>query len=82
MIWRAEDCFVNTQKTPRPGSVPYAAQRLGCTAPVVYAYIKSGKLRHYRVSMRPGSKGDIRITNEAIADCIAELEREAAQMVH
>jgi hypothetical protein len=79
---RAENQMVKQDKTPRPGSVPYAAAKLRCTPPVVYELCRTGKLRHYRIAMRSGSRGDIRISDEAIADCIAQLERESAQQVH
>jgi excisionase family DNA binding protein len=57
----------------RPGSLKYAAQRIGVSLPSLYQLIRAGKIRTYRV----GETGRAhRIADTAIADCIALLERE------
>ena len=52
----------------RPDSIQHAAAKLGVSIPTVYQLIKARKLRVYRIGRA------IRVTDEAIAECICELE--------
>lgn len=52
-------------------TLAYAGARLGASLPTVYRLIRDGKLRTYKI----GAKGR-RISDQAIADCIALLEAE------
>jgi excisionase family DNA binding protein len=56
----------------RPGSIPYAAAKLGISLPTAYKLIKQGYLRTYRIGRAH------RCTDEAIATCIRTLESETA----
>jgi len=58
-------------KSIKPFSVDYACAKLGCSLPRVYALIRAGKLRSYKI----GSKGR-RVSDQAILDCVALLESE------
>ena len=58
---------------PRPGSLKYAAAKIGCSLPTLYELIDDGKLRSYHIGRAH------RICDQAIADCIALLERENAE---
>ena len=60
------------QKEPgKPGSLKYAAAKLGVSLPMVYRLIEAGKLRSYHIGRAH------RVSPESIADCIASLERES-----
>ena len=60
------------QKEPgKPGSLKYAAAKLGVSLPMVYRLIEAGKLRSYHIGRAH------RVSPESIADCIALLERES-----
>jgi excisionase family DNA binding protein len=59
-------------KAPRPGSLKRAAEQLGISLPSVYVLIRSGKLRTYHVGRAH------RVSDEAIRECVALLERESA----
>lgn len=55
---------------PRPGSLSYAATKIGCSLPSLYKLIDTGKLRTYHIGRAH------RVSQDAIADCIALLESE------
>ena len=55
------------------GSLRYAALEIGCSLPKLYDLIDAGKLRSYHIGRAH------RVSQQAIADCIALLERESAQ---
>lgn len=57
-------------KPSRPGTIRWAAERLNYCVPTTRGLIAAGKLRTY------GTGHKTRITEQAIADCIALLERE------
>ncbi len=57
-------------QTFRPGSLKYAAARIGVSLPILYALIKAGKLRSYHIGRAH------RVSEQSIADCIALLETE------
>ena len=57
-------------QTVRPGSLKYAAARIGVSLPILYALIKAGKLRSYHIGRAH------RVSEQSIADCIALLEGE------
>jgi excisionase family DNA binding protein len=57
-------------QTVRPGSLKYAAARIGVSLPILYALIKAGKLRSYHIGRAH------RVSEQSIADCIALLESE------
>jgi len=59
-------------KEPKPGSLKFAAMRIGVSLPMVYRLIKAGKLRSYKVGRAH------RVRPEAIDACLALLERESA----
>ena len=60
-----------TQKeTAKPGSLKYAAAKIGVSLPTVYRLIEAGKLRSYHIGRAH------RVSPESIADCLALLERE------
>ena len=54
----------------KPGSLKYAAARIGVSLPILYALIKAGKLRSYHIGRAH------RVSEQSIADCIALLESE------
>jgi excisionase family DNA binding protein len=56
---------------PKPGTVDHAAHRLRLSVPTTYRLLKEGKLRAFKVGRAT------RITDQAIDDCIALLERES-----
>ncbi len=56
---------------PKPGSLKRAAAQVGVSIPTLYRLIAAEKLRSYHIGRAH------RVTDEAIADCIALLEREA-----
>jgi excisionase family DNA binding protein len=58
-------------KPIKPFTLAYAGAKLGASLPTVYRLIHTGKLRTYKV----GVKGR-RVSDAAIADCIALLEAE------
>jgi putative transposase len=58
---------------PRLGSLKYAATKIGCSLPTLYDLIEAGKLRSYHIGRAH------RVSEQAVADCIALLERESAQ---
>jgi excisionase family DNA binding protein len=60
-----------TPPSPRPGSLAFAAARIGVSLPTLYQLIEAKKLRSYHVGRAH------RVSEEAIADCIALLERES-----
>jgi excisionase family DNA binding protein len=55
------------------GSLKYAAMKIGCSLPTLYDLIHGGKLRSYHIGRAH------RVSDQAVADCIALLERESAQ---
>jgi len=55
------------------GSLRYAAMKIGCSLPTLYDLIQGGKLRSYHIGRAH------RVSEQAVADCIALLERESAQ---
>ena len=59
-------------KITKPNSIPRAACRIGISVPIVYRLIDAGKLRSYKIGRAH------RVSDEAISDCIALLERESA----
>ena len=61
-----------SKKTLRPGSLAYAAARIGCSLPTIYQLIAAGKLRSYHIGRAH------RVAEEAILDCISLLEHESA----
>ena len=60
-------------QSPKPGSLKYAAAKIGCSLPTLYELIAAGKLRSYHIGRAH------RVSDQAIADCIALLEQESAQ---
>ena len=65
---------MSTKETsPKPGSLKHAAAKIGCSLPMVYDLIETGKLRSYHIGRAH------RVSDQAIADCIALLERDSAQ---
>lgn len=58
------------RETAKPGSVPYAGERLGISIPTVYRLMREGRLRAFKIGRAT------RISDQAISDCIATLERE------
>jgi excisionase family DNA binding protein len=58
---------------PRPGSLKAAAVAIGVSLPTLYKLIDGGKLRTYHVGRAH------RVSAEAIAECIKQLEGESAQ---
>jgi|SRR5579863_5609351 len=55
---------------PKPGSLKYAAAKIGCSLPTLYDLIEAGKLRSYHIGRAH------RVSDQAITDCITLLERE------
>jgi excisionase family DNA binding protein len=62
--------MVTKETTPKPGSLKHAAAKIGCSVPTLYDLIEAGKLRSYHIGRAH------RVSEQAIADCIALLERE------
>lgn len=62
-------------KILKHASVEYAAFQIGVSMPKAYELIRQGKLRTYKV----GVKGR-RVSDKAIADCIALLESESSDL--
>jgi excisionase family DNA binding protein len=60
-------------KTLKPGSLAYAAAKIGVSVPTLYDLIEAGKLRSYHIGRAH------RVSEQAILDCISFLERESAQ---
>jgi len=58
-------------QTVRPGSLKYAAAKIGVSLPILYALIKAGKLRSYHIVRA------YRVSEQSIADCIAAGKRES-----
>jgi excisionase family DNA binding protein len=56
-------------------TVKEAAQRIGISASLVYGLCSLGLIRHSRHG-RPGRRGTIRISVEAIAEYMAACEKE------
>lgn len=56
-------------------TVKQAAKRAGISASLVYELCALGLIRHSRHG-RPGRRGTIRISEEAIAEYVASCERE------
>lgn len=65
-----ESNMASQTQTVRPGSLKYAAARIGVSLPILYALIKAGKLRSYHIGRAH------RVSEQSIVDCIALLERE------
>ena len=65
--------MVTKKTTAKPGSLKYAAAKIGCSLPTLYDLIATDKLRSYHIGRAH------RVSEQAIADCIALLERESAQ---
>ena len=55
-------------------TVQEAARRIGVSASLVYALVHEGVIPHTRHG-RPGKRGTIRITDEAIEEYIAACEQ-------
>ena len=58
-------------------TVKQVAARVGISPSLVYALIQAGIIRHSRHG-RPGKRGCIRISEEAVAEYLAACERENA----
>jgi excisionase family DNA binding protein len=67
---RKSESAAHRPKDVRPGSLKYAAGRIGCSLPKLYQLIDDGKLRSYHIGRAH------RVSESAIDDCIALLERE------
>ena len=63
--------FAKNCKSIKPFTLEYAGAKLGVSLPIIYKLIRNGKLRSYKI----GVKGH-RVSDQAIADCIALLEAE------
>jgi excisionase family DNA binding protein len=61
-------------RPPKPGSLKHAAATIGCSLPTLYQLIAAGKLRSYHIGRAH------RVGEQAIAECIALLERESAEV--
>jgi len=61
------------KETGKPGSLKYAAAKLGVSLPTVYHLIEAGKLRSYHIGRAH------RVSDQAIADCVSLLERESQE---
>jgi len=59
--------------TAKVGSLKYAALKISCSLPTLYDLIQGGKLRSYHIGRAH------RVSEQAVADCIALLEQESAQ---
>ena len=59
-----------TTKAPKPGSLKWAAEKIGVTLPTLYQLMAEGKLRSFYVGRAH------RISEAAILDCIETLEGE------
>jgi excisionase family DNA binding protein len=57
----------------KPGSLKYAAAKLGCSLPTLYELMATGTLRSYHIGRAH------RVSDQAISDCIALLEREESE---
>jgi len=57
----------------KPGSLKSAATKISCSVPKLYDLIEAGKLRSYHIGRAH------RVSEQAIADCIALLEGESEQ---
>lgn len=57
----------------KPGSLKYAAAKIGVSLPTLYLLIASGKLRTYHIGRAH------RVSDEAIANCIEQLEEDSAE---
>jgi excisionase family DNA binding protein len=55
-------------------TVAEAAEKIGISASLVYELCRLGVIRHSRHG-RPGKRGCIRISDEAVADYLVEAER-------
>jgi excisionase family DNA binding protein len=64
---------IKKQSSARPGSLKYAAMRIGVSLPTLYKLIDEKKLRTYHIGRAH------RVSDEAISDCIASLERDSAK---
>jgi excisionase family DNA binding protein len=61
---------VRSMKLPRQGTISHAAAVLNCTRPTVYAEIRAGRLRAFKLGTAT------RITPQALAEFIANQERD------
>lgn len=59
-----------TPRHPRPGSLRWAAAQIGVSLPTVYKLIRQGRLRAFKVGR------GTRVSERAVADCIAVLEEQ------
>jgi excisionase family DNA binding protein len=66
-----EYLLVEKSKLPKPGTIDYAAKRLGLSIPSTYKLVRKGKLRAFKFGRAT------RVTDQAIDDCIVQLERES-----
>ena len=57
----------------KAASLRYAAAKIGVSLPTLYLLIAAGKLRTYHIGRAH------RVSDEAIADCIARLEEDSAE---
>jgi excisionase family DNA binding protein len=57
----------------KPGSLKYAANKIGCSLPTLYELISTGKLRSYHIGRAH------RVSDQAISDCVVLLEREETE---
>jgi excisionase family DNA binding protein len=55
-------------------TIKMAAERAGVSTGLVYIWVESGALAHYRVG-RPGSRGGIRIAEADLQAFLASLKR-------
>src|SRR5690242_11566553 len=62
--------IMSEAKILKPGSLAYAASKIGCSIPTLYKLIGAGKLRSYHIGKAH------RVSEQAILDCICLLERE------
>ena len=54
----------------RPGSMSWAAAKLGVSLPITYRLVREGRLRTYQIGRAR------RCTDEAVSECIKTLEAE------
>lgn len=63
---------IQTNATAKPGTLAYAAEKIGISVPSLYDLIRAGKLATFHVGRAH------RVTDAAIQTCIARLESEEA----
>ena len=65
--------MVTQTNSPKPHSVEYGCAKLGLSRATFYNLVNSGRLRTYKVGKAR------RVSDAAIAECIALLEADTAQ---